>query len=212
MAGLGEGRVEGAGARAPAGGVLLTGGASRRMGFDKALLEVGGRANAARLAAVLSEAVSGPLIEVGPGVSGLVPVRESPPGAGPLAALVAGADGLARAGWQGPVIVVACDLPLLSASALATVAGWPGAASVVPIWQGQYQPLCARWSATDLDVARRLVSEGTRSMQALLEACSFSELGPGQWGPGAGPEQLADVDTPEDVARLGLAPPPPPAP
>jgi molybdopterin-guanine dinucleotide biosynthesis protein A len=176
------------------------------MGFDKALLEVEGQANAARLAAALSQALGGPLVEVGPGLSGLASVQESPPGRGPLAALVAGSGALARAGWEGPVLAVACDLPLLSAAALAQLAGWPGPASLVPVWRGEHQPLCARWSAADLELARRLVSEGARSMRALLEAASFEELGPGQWAPGAGAEQLADVDTPEDLGRLGLAP------
>lgn len=52
------------------GGALLTGGASRRMGFDKALVEVDGLPNALRLARALAE-VASPLVEVGPGYSGL---------------------------------------------------------------------------------------------------------------------------------------------
>lgn len=56
-------------------GLLLTGGASRRMGADKALLEIGGRRLADRGASVLA-AVCHPVLEVGPGVSGLPAVRE----------------------------------------------------------------------------------------------------------------------------------------
>jgi hypothetical protein len=48
------------------GGLLLTGGASRRMGSDKALLKVDGRRLVDRAAAVLG-AVAAPVIEVGPG-------------------------------------------------------------------------------------------------------------------------------------------------
>ena len=58
-------------------GVLLTGGASRRMGTDKARLVVDGETLAARSARVLA-AVCEPVIEVGPGVSGLPAVEEEP--------------------------------------------------------------------------------------------------------------------------------------
>ena len=64
-------------------GVLLTGGASRRMGFDKALVEVDGRASAVRLAAVMQE-VANPVLEVGPGRSGLPAIAEGPVGQGPF--------------------------------------------------------------------------------------------------------------------------------
>ena len=67
------------------GGLLLTGGASRRMGTDKALIEVDGQRLVDRAAAVLG-AVADPVIEVGPGWSELPAVREDPPGSGPLAA------------------------------------------------------------------------------------------------------------------------------
>ena len=88
------------------GGLLLTGGASRRMGEDKALIEVGGRRLVDHAAALLT-AVADPVIEVGPGWSGLPAVREDPPGSGPLAALGAGAASLRAAGHDGAVLVLA---------------------------------------------------------------------------------------------------------
>lgn len=192
--------------RAPVGGLLLSGGASRRMGFDKALLPVEGQANAVRLAGALRRVALGPVLEVGPARSGLPAVQEQPAGSGPLAAVVAGWLALCDRGWQGPVVVVACDLPLLNETALSLLARWPGTASVVPCSEGQPQPLCARWAAGDLAVARRLVSEGRRSLKALLEAVDFQRLEPPDW-PSALEGVLADVDTPEDLRRLGLRPP-----
>lgn len=186
-------------------GLLLTGGASQRMGFDKALLEVGGVANAARLGSLLGQVLGGPLVEVGPGRSGLSSVSEQPTGGGPLVALVAGVAALRQShGWDGPVLVVACDLPLVSGAALSALARWPGETSVVPLWEGRRQPLCARWSAPDLATAQKLVDEGRRSMRALLDAVTFTEVGPQQWGSAVSADELADVDTPEDLSRLGL--------
>ena len=91
-------------------GLLLTGGASRRMGRDKALIEIGGQRLVDRLAAGLL-AVADPVLEVGPGWSALPAVREDPPGTGPLAAVSTGAAALRAAGHDGPVIVLAVDMP-----------------------------------------------------------------------------------------------------
>src|SRR5712692_7095438 len=91
-------------------GVLLTGGASRRMGRDKALLVVDGRTLAERGAELLA-AVADPVVEVGPGHSGLAAVQEDPPGSGPLAGLCAGAAELGRLGHDGSVLLLAVDMP-----------------------------------------------------------------------------------------------------
>ncbi|MGH8991628.1 MAG: molybdenum cofactor guanylyltransferase, partial [Acidimicrobiia bacterium] len=120
-------------------GLLLTGGASRRMGRDKALLEVAGRGLAERGASVLA-AVCDPVLEVGPGVSGLPAVREEPPGEGPLAALGAGAAELSRRGHGGAVIVLAVDMPFVGAALLRLLADRPGPATAVPRAGGQPQP------------------------------------------------------------------------
>src|SRR5918912_556717 len=98
-------------------GLLLTGGASRRMGTDKALIEVGGQRLVDRAADVLS-AVADPVVEVGPGWSHLPAVREDPPGSGPLAALAAGAAALRAAGHDGPVLVLAVDMHRVPAELL----------------------------------------------------------------------------------------------
>jgi molybdopterin-guanine dinucleotide biosynthesis protein A len=82
-------------------GVLLTGGASRRMATDKANIVWRGETLAARAARVLGAACD-PVIEVGSGATGLRCVREDPPGSGPLAALLAG--------WPGrPTVIPVAD-------------------------------------------------------------------------------------------------------
>ena len=106
-------------------GVLLTGGASRRMGFDKALVEVNGVPSAVRLAAALAE-VTRPVFEVGPGRSGLPAVDEGTLGQGPLVAACAALPALRAAGHLGPVLLLACDLAFVTAADLALLARWPG--------------------------------------------------------------------------------------
>jgi molybdopterin-guanine dinucleotide biosynthesis protein A len=186
-------------------GLLLTGGASRRMGTDKALIEVDGQRLAERAAAVLV-AVADPVIEVGPGWSGLPAVREHPPGSGPLAAVSTGAAALREAGHDGPVLVLAVDMPRVGVELLRLLAGRAGPATALPRADGHPQPLCARYGPDALAQVDRLREAGGKSLRALLEAMAAQgDVGwvePEEWEPIAGPEAFSDVDTPNDLRRL----------
>ena len=85
------------------------------MGHDKATLVIDGEPSARRLGALLAGVVD-PALEVGPQRSGLAAIAEEQPGEGPLAALAAGWSALARAGHDGSVVVLACDLPLVTSA------------------------------------------------------------------------------------------------
>lgn len=191
-------------------GLLLTGGSSRRMGFDKAAMLVEGRTGAARVAAVLT-AVAEPVLEVGPGRSGLPAVAEDLPGAGPLVAIGAGWRALTGLGHRGPVLVLACDLPLVDEAVLRLLADWPTGASVVPVVAGRDQPLCARWSAADLAAVGAMVADGERSLRGLLSRPGVVRLHEEDWGPRVSARAFADVDSPADAEALGVrwGPPPP---
>jgi molybdopterin-guanine dinucleotide biosynthesis protein A len=182
-------------------GLLLTGGASRRMGRDKALLEVDGRRLADRAAATLG-AVCDPVLEVGPGYTIFPATREDPPGAGPLAALGAGWGELTRLGCEGPVLVLALDMPFVGEELLRLLASRPGPPTAVPLSDGEPQPLCARYGAEALARISGLVAAGERSLRALLAAVEVAWIEPAEWEPVAGPQAFADLDTPADVRRF----------
>jgi molybdenum cofactor guanylyltransferase len=187
-----------------AAGLLLTGGTSRRMGTDKALIEVAGERLADRAARVLG-AVCSPVLEVGPGHSDLDAVREDPPGEGPLAAIAAGGTALRCSGHRGPAIVLAVDMPLVTEELLRFLEGWPGEATVVPFVGGEPQPVCARYSGEALLRADEAVRAGERSTRAFLRTLSDVQwAGPRMWGNVTGEWAFADLDSPEDLRRLGL--------
>jgi molybdopterin-guanine dinucleotide biosynthesis protein A len=174
------------------------------MGADKASLVVTGERLAYRSARVLTE-VCAPVFEVGPGHTELDSVREDPPGGGPLTAIAAGARALRDRGLSGPALVLAVDLPLVTAVALAFLRDFPGPDSVVPFVAGQPQPLCARYSAEALERAPEAVARGEDSVRRFLASLPGVQwVGPRMWGAIADERTFADVDTPEDLDRLGL--------
>jgi molybdopterin-guanine dinucleotide biosynthesis protein A len=188
------------------GGVLLTGGQSRRMGTDKANLLVGGETLAARAARVLT-AVCAPVVEVGDGVSSLPAVREVPSGGGPLAALVRGADALATL----PVVLLACDMPFVEPALIEFFARYDGEGTVIARADGRLQFGCARYGADAIDAARAALARGERSYVRTFEpedgdddGISIEIVEPEVWQQVAAPNAFADVDTPDDLARLGL--------
>jgi molybdopterin-guanine dinucleotide biosynthesis protein A len=183
-------------------GLLLTGGSSRRMGKDKASIVLAdGRTCAETVAARLAQ-VADPVLEIGPGASGLTTVPDDDPGAGPLAALATGWAALVNSGHAGPVLVLACDLPRVTVPLLQLLARASGDGAVVPVVGGRPQPLCARFAPASLDQCQRLVAEGRRSLKALLDATPVVWLGPETWTEVADEQCFADVDTPKDLAHL----------
>jgi molybdopterin-guanine dinucleotide biosynthesis protein A len=183
-----------------AGGVLLTGGASRRMQTDKASIVWRGETLAARAARVLAD-VCDAVVEVGPGVSGVRHVREEPPGSGPLAALVAGADAV---GSSIPVVVLACDLPFIEAPMLRLLAEWPGTTTVVPVVGGRRQYACARYGTDAIARARRALAAGDHALRTAA-AGDCDEIAEEQWRVVGSAHSFEDVDTRADLERLGLS-------
>ena len=101
-------------------GAVLCGGASRRMGADKAMIRVDGVAMARRVADALLDAGCSPVIAVGGdaaelGRLGLVGVDDEFPGEGPLGGV------LTALSLGAPAVVLACDLPNIRAATVSAL-------------------------------------------------------------------------------------------
>ncbi len=170
-------------------GVVLAGGASRRMGRDKAALTADGATLAARAARRLLG--DWPRVAIADGGRGLVPGLPSLPDAsapGPAAGILG-----AALAWPGySLLVLACDLPRVSEALLRELVrrmpvaegGEAGDAPdagnaaadpdwVVPRWERGLEPLCALYRPAALAALAAAVERGIAAPHRLAEAAGL---------------------------------------
>ncbi len=165
-------------------GVLLTGGASSRMGMPKAAIDFDG-VSLGRRAADALRALCDRVVAVGPSFdTGLECVDD--PSHGPLVAFVRGAR-------TAPTFLVACDVPFVGTELLTMLADELGPhGAVVPVVDGRDQPSVSLFSSRAVEVARRAVADGERSLRAWIAQLDVRRIDL---------EGLIDVDTPDDLAH-----------
>lgn len=157
-----------------AGGFVLVGGGSSRMGRDKALLELAGQrvvwrvVERLRLAVVEVSLVGAPERYAHLGVPTLA---DRQPNRGPLGGIVT-ALAVSRHDWN---LVVACDLPYLETRflefLLEQATASPEADAVVPQTRDNWQPLSAAYHRRCLPAFERVLAEGNPKI-----ARAFSEV------------------------------------
>jgi molybdopterin-guanine dinucleotide biosynthesis protein A len=181
---------------------LLLGGASSRMGRDKARLAVEGVAAAARLASMLMDLFEEVLLVGGDPPEG-APGRPVSDPEGPRCAL-RGLLGALEAASQERILVVATDLLSLSPPPLLALLAWPEADAVVPRAAGKAHPLCALYRREPVcSVARRRLLAGQLSLSGLLAEVRTSYLeGSDLQAVDPDGSALRNVNTPEDLERL----------
>jgi len=152
--------------------VILAGGQSRRMGRDKAWLELEGKPLIARAVQTVKEAgITEVLISGRAGTDygslNCPVILDQQPGLGPLSGI---AGGLQAA--QSPlVLVLAVDLPFMNPAFLQKLyARCTPAAGVVPKLHGKLEPLAAIYPRKCVAYARNALA------QHHLSACEFAEI------------------------------------
>ena len=154
---------------APTGAILAGGRALRFGGLPKGLEMVDGARIVDRVAAALG-AVTGELLLVGApdAVAATLPqcraVADDAPGLGPLGAIIT----VLRAA-RGDVLVVAWDMPFVTAGILSPLLDEPDDADAV-LWEndGYLEPLCGLYRATALGGLTAAFSAGDRGPREAL--------------------------------------------
>jgi molybdenum cofactor guanylyltransferase len=183
-------------------GAVLCGGASRRMGRDKALLPLGGRALAVRVADALAAAGAGRVVAVGGDLAGLRAagldaVPDEAPGAGPLTGVLTALANLGATG-RDVVFVGSCDLVAPDRDAVrrtvAALAGAPGADAAVPVVGGRRQWLHAAWRGRARVPLAAAFAAGERSVHGAVARAGLHVV-----DLDLPPASVADADRPGDL-------------
>jgi molybdopterin-guanine dinucleotide biosynthesis protein A len=178
-----------------AAGYVLAGGASRRMGADKALLPFRGATLMEHVARAVREA-AGSVTVVGPpskyGLLGLRVIADRRSGCGPLAGIEAAlAD--SPADWA---LIAACDLPGATAAFFRELLGAraEGVQAVIPITpDGRWHPLAAAYHRSAAPAVRTALDQGRRKVRDAVESLNIRHFPVGE---------LANANTPDDWAAL----------
>ncbi len=195
--------------------IVLAGGRSKRFGADKLAVEIGGRTLLEHAVAAVAELAHEVIVvEAADGVercrTGMPEhrvVRDTTPGAGPLAGM---RDGAAAATGVR-LLVVAGDMPTLRPEVLrlllaalerdeeieaAILSPAPAHPSVQPLPMGLRR-------VPALDAATRLLAADRRSLRGLLDALRTTPIPAATWL-AIDPEAatLRDIDTPADLGAL----------
>ena len=188
--------------------ILAGGGATRFGGRDKGTLIVEGRTILDRQLAEIQQVTEDIVIVGAPTVPLILPfppvkIRTAPdlvPGKGPLGGLHTALE----ATTADVLLLVACDMPFLSAAFLAYLASQClDADAVVPHTERGYHPLCAAYAHTCRPAVACRLADGRLAMKDLLTDLRLRVIGADdidRFGPRH--RLLANVNTPDDLDRL----------
>jgi molybdopterin-guanine dinucleotide biosynthesis protein A len=186
---------------------ILAGGRARRLGGrDKSRLVIGGRTILARQLDALQRLAARIVIVANEpdafADAGVPVLRDAVPGTGSIGGIY---TALAEAG--GPVLILACDMPFVTAPFLARLIEAGQQADIaIPRGHDGYQPLCAHYAPACAGPLRRRIERGALKVVDLLADVRVRELGPGEIQPfDTDGLLLLNVNTADDLARAERA-------
>jgi len=181
-------------------GVVLAGGASARMGTDKALIEVDGQALVARAADALSGAGASTVLVIGGDREafrglGLDARPDDHPGEGPLGGILTAL----RLAADDIIMVLACDMPAIDAESVTAVvsalAGAPRALVAAPLVGQRRQFLTAAYRQRAMAPLEAAYAAGERAPRRAVAGLEVVQV------TGLDGHRLGDVDRPGDLHR-----------
>jgi molybdopterin-guanine dinucleotide biosynthesis protein A len=169
-------------------GYVMAGGASRRFGSDKALVEFGGKTLLSRMCGLL-EATAGSASIVAPrgryvGL-GFSVVEDRWPDEGPLGGVITALRATAETdGGRDWNLMVSCDMPFLTREWLSFMIGralTSDAEVIVPQSENGLEPLCACWRTPSSDALQAAFDGGVRKVTEAMKLLRMEVLDETHW-------------------------------
>ena len=186
-------------------GVILAGGASRRMGRNKALLKVGDATLIECVFHVMKTLFTEVIIITNkPKEYVFIPCRKEPDvykGQGSIAGLHAGLYN----STTERIFVVACDMPFLNADLIRLLCNnTDESEAVIPLnREGLREPLHALYAKSTLPVLQEIIEQGDKSILILLDRIRTRLVPPEAYCSIAGAEDsFRNVNTPEEFLAI----------
>lgn len=186
---------------------IIAGGASRRMGQNKALLSLDGVPLVLRVARVLAPLFSKLVVVTADAeisrAANLPSIPDIHPGKGPLGGIHA-----ALSHFQAPVFCVACDLPFLNGEAIEFLcAQLKSHDAVLPRIDGRAQPLHAVYKPSCLPIfEKELQGERVRRVEQVLsplEVCFLEEAAWRRFDESL--KNFTNLNTPQEAQTAGFS-------
>ena len=185
-------------------GAILAGGQSRRMGFNKAFIELEGSTVIARAAHVMTAVFDSPAIIANDTTLyshlGLPVYPDVIKDAGSL-------GGIYTALYHSKdyAFVVACDMPWLDPGCVRRVLdNVHGEDCVIPFISGRLHPMHAAWSKRCMNEIEAMINEGNLRINDLLKRLNIKRLTEEHFKGLPIEKSVENVNTPQDLERTGL--------
>jgi molybdopterin-guanine dinucleotide biosynthesis protein A len=181
--------------------LVLAGGHSRRMGRQKAWIEVGSTVLLRYVVERLAPAFAEVMVSFGEPeqMEQLVPYRvvfDRKQSAGPLAGIEAGL----LAAHHNVVFTVGCDMPYVDPStAQLAVAAARNCDAAIPRHDGLFEPVCGAYRKSALHAITRALDSGNFVAHDVAEYLDVT------WLEGLDPAQFESLNTPGDLERFHAA-------
>jgi len=176
-------------------GWVLVGGASTRMGRDKALIEIDGKPLAVAVAEALAVVCESVALVGDPeryATLALPVISDRQRGAGPLSGIEA-ALGATRSDWN---LIAACDMPSLNASLLRKLAPTVSDDAAIPRYpDGRIEPLCAMYHRRCHSAAAEALAAGLRRISDFIARLRV------RYVQVTDPQPFLNLNTPEDLEK-----------
>jgi molybdopterin-guanine dinucleotide biosynthesis protein A len=182
-------------------GLVLAGGQSLRMGFDKGNVNWHGKPQRYHMADMLKPYCNEVFISCRPGQQADIDVQypsleDTFTGLGPFGAILSAFRERPDSAW----LVIACDLPLMDEGTLRNLVAWRNSSSVATAYHSPVtdfpEPLIAIWEPKSYPVLLSFLAQGYSCPRKVLINTDITLLNAPE------PEVLTNVNTPEELERI----------